>query len=107
MSLPSLALRFACLLGLVVWVGGFTFYSGVVIPILHDLFGVTEAAEVTRRATDAINLAGLIALAFWWSSTAVERREGPAQLRRARDGLLVATSVLWLILVALHRVMDR
>ena len=42
MRLRSFVLRFLCWLSLAVWVGGFTFHSGVVIPVLHDATGSTE-----------------------------------------------------------------
>jgi hypothetical protein len=46
-----------------VWVGGFTFYSAVVIPILHDHLGVPfEVGLITRRVTNVLNLIGVATL---------------------------------------------
>jgi hypothetical protein len=51
-------LRFLGLLGLIVWVGGFTFYSAGVIPVLHDVTPSRDAGRITQRVTDRLNLRG-------------------------------------------------
>ena len=52
-----LVLRFLCLLSLSVWVGGFMFYSAVVIPVLHEAMGRLDTGFVTQKVTNAINAA--------------------------------------------------
>jgi hypothetical protein len=108
MSTRSLALRFLGLLTLSIWVGGFTFYSAVVIPILHDAIGTSETGAITRRVTHAINAAGVATVAVWWLIVGLERSlaSGSLRLRRARFWLLAGTSALLVFLVVLHRVMD-
>ena len=106
MRLWSLSLRFLCLLALSVWVGGFTFYSAVVIPVLHDSLGSLDTGYVTQQVTDNLNAIGLVAVLLWWLAAWVERTAGSAGARKARLGLLVATTLILLGLIALHRVMD-
>src|SRR4051812_46108608 len=107
MRLRSLVLRFLCWLSLAVWVGGFTFYSAVVIPALHDAMGSTETGFVTQRVTDAINATGAAALAIWWLAAGVERSAGSTRIRRARLMLLAASTGILVFLVILHLIMDR
>lgn len=106
MSARTLVLRFFALLTLAVWVGGFTFYSAVVIPELHGAMGSVEAGDITRRVTDPLNAIGAVALGVWWALEAVDRSEVRARVRRTRLGLLAATSAILAFLVLLHRVMD-
>lgn len=107
MAPRSLALRFACVAGMALWVGGFTFYGGVVVPILHEELDRLQAGGITRRVTDALNVVGAATVAVWWLAALAERPPGPAWAVRARLGLLAATSALLAGLIALHAVMDR
>src|SRR5262245_29351088 len=107
MAARLLILRWIALVALSVWVGGFTFYSAVVIPILHDVLGSLGTGSVTREVTDALNLAGVVALASLWVLVVSERSLGPARVRRWRVGLLTADTTILIGLFALHRVMDR
>jgi hypothetical protein len=92
---------------LAVWTGGFTFYSGVVIPILHDRLGdAFEVGQITRTVTDALNAIGLSAILLGWLAIGLERqgeRSGWVVSRRR----LFATTVLLVALIGLHRRMDR
>ncbi len=104
-------LRFVCFVMLSIWVGGFTFYSAVVIPILHESLGSVETGYVTRRVTDDINAVGFITAASWWLLVWVERKQSdqqriPLRARRIRLGLLLMTSAILLFLVGLHQIMD-
>ncbi len=101
-----LVLRFLCLLSLSVWVGGFTFYSAVVIPVLHDSVGSLDTGFVTQRVTDYLNAAGGVTVVLWWLLVWADRPSGLARARRARLGLVAATTVILLGLIGLHRVMD-
>src|SRR3954463_14800253 len=99
MRLLSFVLRFLCWFSLAVWVGGFTFYSTVVIEVLHDAIGRTETGFITRRVTDAINATGVAALAVWWLAVVVERSTGSPRIRRARLVLMTASSGILVFLL--------
>jgi hypothetical protein len=106
MSLRTFALRFLALVLLATWFGGFTVYSAVVIPELHEVLGNLEAGSVTRRVTLSLNAIGASAVAAWWILIALERRERLYDLLRLRSGLLAATSAVLVVLVILHRFMS-
>lgn len=106
-----LFLRFVCLVTLSIWVGGFTFYSAVVIPILHEFLGPVDTGYVTRQVTDSINAAGFVTAACWWLLVWVDRKPSdqervPIRARRIRLGFLSTTSAILLFLVGLHQIMD-
>ena len=107
MAPRSLAHRFLAVAGMAVWLGGFTFYGAVVVPILHDELDRLQAGGITRRATDALNVIGAATLAAWWWNALAERSLGPARVRRARAALLAVSTALLAGLFALHAVMDR
>lgn len=98
--------RLLSVLSLAVWVGGFTFYSAVVIPVLHDVLGSLETGYVTQRVTDFLNVAGVASVSVWCLAAWAERAAVPVAARRVRLGLLAVTTLLLLLLIALHRVMD-
>jgi hypothetical protein len=100
--------RFACLLLFSVWLGGFTFYSAAVIPALHDAMPSPEAGRITQRVTDRLNGLGAATLILWWAAGRWEAGSGPlsSRRRRAKEGLLTATTLLLLALFLMHRIMD-
>ena len=100
-------LRFLGLLSLIVWVGGFTFYSAGVIPVLHDAMPSRDAGRITQRVTDRLNLVGAATVLVWLALVSAERHVGPERLRMARAVLLVATFFTLGFLAVLHGLMDR
>ncbi len=89
-----------------VWVGGFMFYGGAVVPILNDALGPHDSGMITRRVTNILNAVGLVAI---FSSTALawaERRTGPRWAIRTRTVLLILTALCLVALAALHLIMD-
>ncbi|ODT97835.1 MAG: hypothetical protein ABS79_06870 [Planctomycetes bacterium SCN 63-9] len=106
MPLRSLALRVLCLLSLSIWTGGFTFYSAVVIPVLHESLGSLDTGFVTQQVTDCLNFIGVGVVLIWWIAAWVEREAGRARVRSVRLLLLAATTVILVGLIVLHRVMD-
>jgi hypothetical protein len=106
MALRDLGLRFLCLLTLAVWVGGFTFYSSVVIRALHASLGSMETGYVTQQVTDYLNAIGVATVTVWAFTAWVERSVGSRRARLTRLVLLATTSGLLLALILLHRVMD-
>ena len=104
-------LQMLFLVVLSIYIGGFTFYSVVVIPILHDRLGSAfEAGLVTQRVTIALNRLGAATLAIGWCSfalDAVTRRDGGFGSHRSRRWTLLGSSLCLVALMALHRVMDQ
>ena len=94
---------------LALWIGGFTFYSVVVIPVLHDQLGsVLETGLITQRVTDHLNLVSLVAIAVGWCRAMIDRPR--AKIRRKRWGwavfVLAVSTVCLGALVLLHRDLD-
>jgi len=56
--------RFACLAALAFWMGGFTFYALVVIPIGNRLLGSIQQGLLTQQVTNWMNLLGLLTTAL-------------------------------------------
>jgi hypothetical protein len=106
-SIRTLLVRWIALLALIVWVGGFTFYSAVVIPILHDSFGSVAGGHVTRQVTEILNAVGVGSLVWWWGMAWLERSTGTPRANRVRVGLLAGTSMIQVGLLVLHEVMEQ
>ena len=61
----ELAWRFILLVPLIVWVGGFTFYTAVVIRVGHAMYPDGETIGfLTREVTFWLNWIGLVSLAL-------------------------------------------
>ena len=101
-----LIVRWLALVGMTFWLGGFTFYSAVVIPILHDEMGGLESGMITGQVSNALNAFGVAAIAVWWLLVALEGALGGRGTRRLRLGLLAATTAILVGLIALHPAMD-
>ncbi len=103
-------LRFAAMLGLAVWYGGFVFYSAVVLPVLHETWDSLEVGlTITPTVTDRLNAIGVGVLALWALLAIIEANRVRRDRRRVawlRDALIVASTVLLATLMGLHRVMD-
>jgi hypothetical protein len=94
--------RFAALAALMVWQGGFIFYTAVVVPIGTEVLGsATDQGFITRRVTDSMNRCGAVALAMlaWeWAAT-----RDPSRLRRyVRAALFVVMACGAATLFVLH-----
>lgn len=96
------AVRLVGLVGLSVWLGGFAFYGGVVVPVLHEEIGSIRGGSVTQRVTDRLNAIGVATVVVWWVRAGVERRS----TTRTGLALLAATSAILVGLIALHLMMD-
>lgn len=107
MSIRMLILRLLAVLALSFWVGGFTFYGGIVIPLMHEQFATTAVGQVTARATDALNVIGGVTIVLWWLWVWFDRSTQRSWLRYGRVVCLTVTTVLLLAQVVLHTVMDR
>lgn len=105
-NLPLLLLRWAALVAFAVWFGGFTFYSAVVIPVLHDELGGIGQGGITGAVSNTLNAIGVAAVAAWWVLVGVEKSAGAKWARWGRVALLAVTTALLAGLIALHPVMD-
>jgi hypothetical protein len=98
--------RVGALVGMAFWLGGFTFYSAVVIPILHEELGGMDAGLITGEVSNYLNAFGVAAVAAWWLMVGVENKEGDRRARWLRAGLLVVSTAILAGLIALHPVLD-
>ncbi len=67
-------LVFAAYLGLMFWIGGLTFYAGIVVPEGTRQFGVTEQGFVTQQVTLRLNQIGWATLAILAAELLVRQR---------------------------------
>jgi hypothetical protein len=100
--------RFIVIAAIAFWLGGFTFYSGVAIPMGVEVLGTHKRVGfITQRVTNWLNVAGVVALAiFAWNMALGWRGSGKV----LRYTLLIT----WLLMVGieieliwLHPIMDR
>jgi hypothetical protein len=109
-AIANLLLRLFYLVALSIWVGGFTFYGAVVIPVLHDHLGSPlDVGLITRQVTDVLNVIGGTTLVAGWLLTRSQRRSGTdgSRVDRRWYGSLGVSTVCLAVLLALHAVMDR
>jgi hypothetical protein len=103
----ALVRRFLVLAVLMFWVGGFTFYGAVVVPVGLHVIGVKEQSRVTGPSTFVLNVAGAFALVpFLWDvlrcGDASVRRQGVRWVSWAGMALTLAV-LFWLHrLLTLH-----
>ena len=50
---------------LLLWQGGFLFYTSTVVPTATQLLGAAGQGAITARVTDILNVIGVVALAVW------------------------------------------
>jgi hypothetical protein len=97
--------RYLVLLTLSFWLGGFTFYGGVVIPVGRGQFG-PEFSRVTAVVTTALNIAAaVLLLGLAWDGLA--GRDPVAWRRRGRWLTWLAAATALLTLFGLHVWLDR
>ena len=91
MSIGKTLLRWMALWSLVFWIGGFTFYGGVVIPVLHDQLGSALEAGLGHgsktpicRVTLGLSARTLIGPALGGLTRGLGCRAGASGLREPR-----------------------
>jgi hypothetical protein len=106
MSRWILPRRFLVLVALMFWLGGFTFYAGVVVPIGREVLGTDrEQGFITRQVTEYLNLSGGIALAVLaWDVAATADSSRPRRATRALAWLGMTAALV--LLVWLHPHLD-
>src|SRR6516162_2659385 len=97
--------RCLVIIALMFWQGGFTFYSGVVVPLGQETFGPVDQGFLTRQVTNYLNLSGLIAIPILGWEVCLSR-DPSRWRRRLRWGLLILTASLLVALIWLHVRMD-
>ena len=103
----EMARRFVVIVALGFWLGGFTFYAGVVIHTGHRVFGsARETGFLTQQVTHWLNLSGVVAMAvLLWNALAA--RGGSSTWRKWILWLTLALMVaIQFALYALHPVLD-
>lgn len=97
--------RLGRLLSMALWVGGFTFYSGVVVEVLHGELDSLRTGTISQQVTDRLNLIGLTTLIVWWGSLTLIHRTSRWTLGMELGLLLFSTSLL-AFQAHLHNIMD-
>jgi len=98
--------RYLALAGLLFWLGGFTFYAAVVVPIGQEVLGSHfEQGMITRQVTQYLNWSAALALLpLAWDGAAAH---DPSSRRRLARWLSWAGMLLSLgVLVWLHPRLD-
>ena len=100
--------RFLFMAAVAFWLGGFTFYSAVVIHVgARVLHSQMKQGLVTQRVTDWLNFAGALALPIMlWNTAAIWRHRG----RVSRALLAITWAVMAAVqveLALLHPVLDH
>lgn len=93
-------------MGLAVWVGGFTFYSAAVIPVLHERLGGVESGSITGEVTETLNAVGVVTVIWWWGLLWSERGRASRTARTAGAALLAVSTAVLVGLIVLHDIMD-
>jgi hypothetical protein len=100
--------RFIVIAAIAFWLGGFTFYAGVAIPMGVEVLGThRRVGFITERVTNWLNVAGVAALTiFLWNMI--------LSWNARRKIVCYTLLITWLLMVAveielvsLHPVMDR
>ena len=110
MTICTSIFRLLFVVALSIYIGGFTFYSAVVIPVLHDrLESSLETGLITQRVTDVLNLLGVVTLSLGWCVYGLSAVSGVRSDRGSRFKIwpLVISSICLVVLLVLHRVLDR
>jgi len=90
------------------WLGGFTFYAGVAIPMgVEVLGGHRTVGFITERVTNWLNVAGVVALVIFAWNIWIGWRAGGKVLRRTLLITLIVMTLIEIELIWLHPIMDR
>jgi len=100
--------RFLVVSAIAFWLGGFTFYAAVVVPVGADVLGSHQVQGfVTQQVTNWLNVAGVCALPILFVNALVFSRHRAGWLRWLSLLTLIAMSLVEVELIALHPVLDR
>lgn len=103
----TLLRRLLVLVALMFWLGGFTFYASVVVPIGADVLGsAAEQGWITRQVTLWLNVSGGVTLVLWAWDLAAEP-SSPHALQRLRWLLWLVLLGTLLALLWLHGLLEQ
>lgn len=90
------------------WLGGFTFYAGVAIPMGVEVLGSHKAVGfITQRVTNWLNFGGVFALLILLANVVFSRGAGGKWIRRTMLITWIVMACIEVELIWLHPVMDR
>lgn len=100
--------RFLVIAAIAFWLGGFTFYAGVAIPMGVEVLGTHRAVGfITERVTNWLNVGGGAALLILLWNLRADWPKAGKWLRRLLLGTWLLMACIELELVGLHPVMDH
>ena len=100
--------RFLVLATISFWLGGFTFYAGVVVPIGMRILGShLRQGFITQEVSRWINVAGVAAIIVLAWNTRVLFKNSNAVLRYLLGGSLMVITLFQIELFVLHPFLDR
>jgi hypothetical protein len=101
-------LRYLSIIGLCFWMGGFTFYAGVVIHVGHRVFGGhREIGFLTREVTLWLNRSGVIVLLILLANHLYDSRKTSGWLKNIRLATLLLMAGIQVALFVLHPKLDQ
>ncbi len=99
--------RFVAIALLCFWLGGFTFYSGVVIPTAVEVIGShREVGFVTQRVTQWLNVAGVATMAALLWNIRRGWKVAESVERKWLAGTLALLVIATIALIILHAILD-
>jgi hypothetical protein len=99
------ALRFVVVQTLLLWQGGFLFYSAVVVPAGTELLGRVGQGAITARVTDTLNLVGAVCIGLLALELSLTRDPDSRRTTYRWWGWGVAFVCQWLLLY-FHLLLD-
>lgn len=90
------------------WLGGFTFYAGVAVPVGMQVLGSHRTVGfVTERVTNWLNVGGVVALFILFGNTVISWRISGKWVRNTLIITWPLMAAIEVELILLHPVMDR
>ncbi len=99
--------RILLLVVFTIWVGGFTFYAAVVVPIGTEILESSRSQGfITQRVTVVLNWIGAFTLILVCSDFFLHVRNRSGRINRVLLVTIIVIGALWLVLMAVHPLMD-
>lgn len=100
--------RFIVIAAIAWWLGGFTFYSGVAIPMGVEVLGTHRAVGfITQRVTNWLNFGGVIALSILLANLIASRNSRGRLVRYTMLITWLLMAAIEIELIWMHPIMDR